>query len=215
MKYSEAMEYLQNLIGFKPSAKEIVNILGLSSPKILYQRAHRDSEFSDLELKTLENHYCRPANPHCSNISDLVTIKYMRIPGIEAEVLQSPYIEKQLRFDRELVQNDWQRDPDCQRIVRMRGDKMDGGFYPLKNNDILMIDISKTSIIESAVYIYTTCFQGHKEVFISRVNIRPDGNVRISYDNSNYNEIIYTPDQIKQMNFECHGRVVKNLSMTI
>lgn len=148
-------------------------------------------------------------------MADMVSIKYMRILGIPAEVLQSPYIEKQLRFDRELVQNNWQRDPDCQRIVRMRGDKMDGGSYPLKNNDILMIDISKTSIIESAVYIYTTCFQQQKEVFISRVNIRPDGNVRISYDNPNYNEIIYTPEQIKQMNFECHGRIVKNLSMTI
>lgn len=200
IRHNDLMEYLRQHLNFTPRVSDIASICG-----------HKITQF--YKLPNLTGEVCE--NAFIDKVSDLVSIKYMHIPGIPAEVLQSPYIEKQLRFDRELVQNNWQRDPDCQRIVRMRGDKMDGGSYPLKNNDILMIDISKTSIIESAVYIYTTCFQQQKEVFISRVNIRPDGNVRISYDNPNYNEIIYTPEQIKQMNFECHGRIVKNLSMTI
>ena len=46
MKYSELLPTLQNLIGYKPTAKEISDILNFSSERVYYTRAQRDSSFS-------------------------------------------------------------------------------------------------------------------------------------------------------------------------
>lgn len=57
MKYSELLPTLQNLIGYKPTAKEISEVLNFSSEKIYYTRAQRDSSFSLKELEKLERKY--------------------------------------------------------------------------------------------------------------------------------------------------------------
>jgi len=57
MKHSELMQALQNLIGFKPPAKAFVKMLGLSSEKIFYTRAQRDSNYSEKELNKIEEFY--------------------------------------------------------------------------------------------------------------------------------------------------------------
>lgn len=57
MKCSELLPTLQNLIGYKPTAKQIAEILNFTSEKIFYTRVQRDSSFSLEEIEALERHY--------------------------------------------------------------------------------------------------------------------------------------------------------------
>ncbi len=122
-------------------------------------------------------------------------------------------VKERVQFDKEIV-DAWRRIPDHQRIVKMRGDKMNAGDYPLRDGDILVIDISERNVANSGMYLYTTDLSTGREVFISNVNVRPDGTCRLSYLNEKYKDIIYTPEELKAMNFTVWGRIVKNLLLT-
>lgn len=145
---------------------------------------------------------------------DQVSIKYLRIPGIPEEILRSPLVKERVQFDKEIV-NAIRRCSEHQRVVKMRGDKMSGGGYPLYDGDILIIDISERNVAKSGVYLYTTDLPTGREVFISNVNVRPDGNYRLSYFNDKYQEVIYTPSEIKEMKFTVWGRVIIDLMFTL
>lgn len=200
------------------SQKEVANILGLSINTVSKRINNPNSEVKVRELKLVEDAIGTPLylNKKVHPIAeyDQVAIKYLQIPGVPGETLRSPYIKERLQFDRELVENAWERVSEYQRIVKMRGDKMHGGDYPLRDNDILMIDTSETNPANSGMYIYTTDIDTHREVFISNVNVRPDGSYRLYYLNNKYEDIIYTSEQLKAMNFTVWGRVVKNLGLT-
>ena len=67
MKYSELLDRLQNLIGYKPTAKEISDILNFSSERVYYTRAQRDSSFSFEEICFTR---VNPPNPIPNNIAN-------------------------------------------------------------------------------------------------------------------------------------------------
>lgn len=71
-----------------------------------------------------------------------------------------------------------------------------------------------SKVANSGMYLYTTDLSTGREVFISNVNVRPDGTCRLSYLNEKYKDIIYTPEELKAMNFTVWGRIVKNLLLT-
>lgn len=75
MRYSKLIIALQNLIGFRPKAKDFVKILNLSSEKIFYARAQRDSNFSDDEIALIEAHY----GIELVENSDCIEIEYIHI----------------------------------------------------------------------------------------------------------------------------------------
>lgn len=56
MRYDTLLDTLQNLIGFKPSQKQLGTILGLAQTAIS-GRANRNSNFSDEEIAKIEDHY--------------------------------------------------------------------------------------------------------------------------------------------------------------
>lgn len=210
MRYSEAMQYLQNLIGYKPSAKEMVHILGLNSPKTLYQRAHRDSEFTDLEIKTLVEHY-NPKVEYSTTLADKVELKYYENPNLQVDIRN--HLMSSMWFDRELVENIWKKDPKNLRIIKMLGDKMDYGAYPLRNDDILIIDITETDPFIAGTYVFTT--NDNQYIFINRVNRSLDGSYKFSFLNPAYPEKVHTPEEIKELDLRIVAKVVKNLSLTI
>lgn len=214
MKYNEVMEALQNLIGFKPSAKELVNILGLSSPKTIYQRAHRNSDFTELEVKILKDHYCRSVadeNVNLNTTCDKAEIKYFEHQNLKTNI-KSPAITS-IWFDSELVTNIWRKDPKNLRIITMLGDKMDLGEYPLKNGDILIIDTSETDITKAGIYAFTT--HNNNYMFINGVNRRYDGMCRFYFTNQMYPEKVLSDEDIKNADIKIIGRVIKNLSLCL
>lgn len=69
MRYSVLLDRLQNLINYKPSQSEIGKILDLRQTAIS-GRANRDSNFSDDEIKKIEQYY------HIVIEDDNLTIDY-------------------------------------------------------------------------------------------------------------------------------------------
>lgn len=208
--------------------KEFVTLSGLSqaetariletNPVTISRRFNNpNSEPTYNEIKKIENATGKQLYFNENILSnpeyDQVAIKYLRIPGIPDEILTSPLVKERAQFDKEVIKA-IRKISEYQRIVKMRGDKMDGGYYPLRDGDILVIDISERDVAKSGIYLYTTDLPTGREVFISNINIRPDGNYRFSYFNDKYDDIIYTPHQIKEMNFTVWGRVIINLFFT-
>lgn len=196
---------------------EVATVLKISAVAVSKRVNNPNSEVKENEIRLLENATGKQiyfnkniiANPEY----DQVSIKYLRIPGVDDSVLKSPLVKERVQFDREVV-DAWRRVPEYQRIVKMRGDKMNAGDYPLRDGDILIIDTSEKNVANSGMYIYTTDLPTGREVFVSNVNIRPDGNYSFSYFNDQYEDVIYTPEQIVEMKFTVWGRVIKNLMLT-
>lgn len=196
---------------------EVASILDISAVSVSKRVNNQNSEVKENEIRKLENATGKQIyfneNIAQNKEYDQVAIKYLQIPGVNENVLKSPLVKERVQFDREIV-GAWRKNPEAQRIVKMRGDKMDAGDYPLKDGDILIVDTYEKDVANSGMYIYTTDLLTGREVFVSNVNIRPDGNYRLSYFNNKYEDVIYTLEQIKEMNFTVWGRVIKNLSLT-
>lgn len=193
---------------------EAARILKVSNMAISKRMLNPNSEAKVSEMEKIEQATGKSLYNGAPKY-DQVQIKYIQIPGIPDKIIKSPFVKERLQFDREIVENAWNRIPENQRIIKMRGDKMETGLYPLRNNDILMVDISQTNVADSGIYLYSTEVNGELEIFINNVTKRPDGALIMSYFNPKYQEIIYTPQELNNMNFKVIARVVKNLSLTI
>ncbi|MCM1340009.1 MAG: hypothetical protein NC191_10095 [Muribaculaceae bacterium] len=146
--------------------------------------------------------------------------EYFEIPYLEIENVQNQRMKNNLIttlwLDRELIENDWKKEAQNLRVIKMIGDKMDFGEYPLKHNHTLLVDISETDIINSGVYVFTTENEGKTFVFICGISVQTNGNVKFYFANSKtYAPKILTPKELKDCNFTVLARVVKNLSLTL
>lgn len=192
-------------------AAAILNV----SPMAVSKRVNKNSELKVTELIKIQDatgcDLLEKRSPEHSTRQDRVEIKYLSICDNWDDKLKNPLVTS-VWFDRELLTNIWRKNPDDLRIVKMIGDRMSGGEYPLKNDDILIIDISETEIINSGIYIFTT--QDNENVFINTVEKKIDGGVRFTFFNKYYDDKVYTLQQLEQLDFKIIGRVIKNLSLT-
>lgn len=211
MLYEEVLDTLQNLIGYKPPAKVIAQVLGMKSSKTLYTRSQRHSDFSDAEVKKLIDYFAPSAHLNTNTLSDKVEIPYYRNPNLTTNIKTQAVTS--IWFDRELVENIWRMNPANLRITTMLGDKMDSGSYPLHKDDLLIMDISDKDVTKAGVYAFTT----HNDtfMFINGVNRRFDGTYRFYFYNTNYPEKVLTDEDVKKADIKIVGRIVKNLSLTI
>lgn len=141
---------------------------------------------------------------------DLITIPYLYIEGFDTEQFKVPMIQERIQFDREIIENYWNRVPENLRWFPMLGNTMNEGEYPLNNNDVLIVDITSTDSLKSGMYVYTTI----GGIFINGISTLKNGKIQFIFKNSNYPSEIYSPDELKNMKFKIIGRVVKNLSLT-
>ena len=86
---------------------------------------------------------------------------------------------------------------------------MDGGTYPLKNGDILIIDKSQTDISISGVYFYTT--SNNEEVFVNNFRKQFDGTIVLGVTNPKYEDLLVTAEQLEAAGVNIIGRIIKNL----
>ena len=128
------------------------------------------------------------------------------------EKLKNPFITS-LWFDSEVINYCWQKNVADLNIIAMPGDKMDGGIYPLKNGDILIIDKSQTDVSISGVYFYTT--NNNEEVFVNNFRKKFDGSVVLGYSNQKYDDAIVSMEQLEAAGINVVGRVIKNLFLMI
>lgn len=213
MHYTELFDTLQKLINYRPTAVQISKILDLSK-KAMYARQQRNSKFSDEEIDKIYEFYKldRYVGFDVKDTSaDKVEITYYQNPNLKTEI-RVPLLTS-LWFDRELVENIWKRKPENLRVIKMLGDKMDYGQYPLKNNDILIMDISDTDAFNSGIYAFTTHDDNY--IFINNVNRKYDGSYKFTFLNPKYPDKIYSMEECQNFGLRIVGRVIKNLSLIL
>lgn len=201
------------------SISEVAHILGTSYNAISKRVINTTSEAKVSELYQIENAIGKQlyfntdiAAVTNSCCTDKVFIPYLQIHGVDDNIFRHARVKDGLQFDKELVQNDWGRNPADLRLTKMLGVKMESGDYVLKNNDLLIVDTSSRSALSPGVYI---CSFQDEVVFISGVAPTDQNGIKLYYYDKKFDDKIYSPEQLKELNFKIHGRIIKNMSLTI
>lgn len=131
----------------------------------------------------------------------------------QEKIINPLYTE--LIVDLQRVINVWNCNPADLCIIAMPGEEMNGGCYPIKNNDLLIIDKSQTDISSAGIYFYTT--NNHSCVFVRRVMEKMKGHYMFTCDNQNYSVLnsTYSMQELEEMDFKVIGRFVANESFRV
>jgi len=143
--------------------------------------------------------------------ADAVEIIYYENPNL-SDTIKNPAITS-IWLDRELVHDIWHKSEKNLRTLQMPGDTMDGSETPIKNKDMLLIDISDRNTQASGIFVCTT--REESLIFVNLVKQMPDGSLKFSFKNDKYKEVIYTDNQLKKLGFKVIGRVIKNMTACI
>ena len=204
MKYSELLPTLQNLIGYKPTAKEISDILNFSSERVYYTRAQRDSSFSFEEIDKLQDYY--GINLITTPCSNSVTIDYIHISpscGRGTVVLDEADVTP-VRIGKEVIKDIWKvSTPDVLKLFKASGDSME---TTIEDGNILLVDTSRTDYHNGGIYVLTI----NNDWFVKRLRLKINGDLEIISDNPKYDPEVLRPNTDIEINVV--GRVIKNLS---
>lgn len=237
MNYTELFQALILQLGYKPSTEDIANIIDVKV-RALYTRSQRPNQKFTLEelLKIEQALNVKLVNFKMDNISLVVPQektediapeqiseelkgKYAKINywdgcSINQEKITNP-LYTELIVDLQRVINVWNCNPADLCIIAMPGDEMNGGCYPIKNNDLLIIDKSQTDISSAGIYFYTT--NNHSCVFVRRVMEKMKGHYMFTCDNQNYSVLnsTYSMQELEEMDFKVIGRFVANESFRV
>lgn len=199
---------------------DLAKALGISR-----QYVYKLKKLSREQLKLIEQ--CWNVTLTTSTIrTDIAMIKvgycvnYWSIDGVVPDQIFDPEISE-LVLDMQFIVKKLKCLPENLRIISMPGEEMNGGHYPLKNGDLLLIDISKTDISDSGVYFVTT--HDNSRVYVRRLlEVMDDISlplgtkaVKSSVDNPIYQSVnkLITEDRAIGMDLRVIGRVIKNMSL--
>lgn len=208
MRYSVLFDRLQNLIGYRPSQKELGNVLGLAQTAVS-GRAMRNSNFPDEEVAILEKYY------NVNLLSDNVKCGIIEIPYWE-------YLPEDLKIsdftcvtaERNVIKKHWYIEPDALRIVSMVGDKMSNYWYKINDGDILIIDTSHNYIMGNGVYFATS--QNNSRFWIREMQILINNDIQIKgYAPSGDTVKVFSKQELDAVDFRLIGKVIKNVSFRL
>ena len=204
MKYSELLPALQNLIGRRPSAKEISDILNFSSEKVYYTRAQRDSSFSFEEIDKIQEHYAiNLISTSCSNSIELDYIHITPSCGRGTVVLDEADVTP-VRIGKEVIRDIWKvSTPEVLKLFKASGDSME---TTIEDGNILLVDTSRTDYHNGGIYVLTI----NNDWFVKRLRLKINGDLEIISDNPKYEPEVLRPNTDIEINVV--GRVIKNLS---
>ncbi len=208
------MKLEEAIVKAKISRADAARILG-KTPGTITNRLKSQSELTVSEMLAIEKATGHDLIPRSGYVQDLtgevVEIKYLEIEGIPQKNFKNRLVNR-IYLDREIVENTWKYKAEDLRGIKMLGDKMAGGDYPLKNEDVLLVDITSTSVLSPGVYVFST---HGKNVFISGIMPAMLGGTKFYFYNNNYEEKILTDEEIRDSKLKIIGRVIKNLSLRI
>ena len=215
MRYNVLFDRLQNLINKRPSQAEIGQILGLRQTAIS-GRAARDSNFDDEEIEKIEQHY------HIKLISDNTKCDIIPFPGDRIEITYWSELPKELKnpkivsvwFDREIIENAWDMSAEHLCIVPMVGDKMARYWYPIRPNDILIVDTSQDYIMGNGVYFATS--RDNTRFWIREMQVLFNNDIEFKgFSPSGDTTKVINSEQLKEAGFRIIGKVIKNVSFRL
>ncbi len=240
MNYTELFQALMLQLGYKPTVQQISDITG-TKRNTLYTRSQRlEQKFTLEELLKIEqalkvelvNKSFKMDNislvvPQIEKVEDIAPeqiseelkgkyakINYWDECSTNKEKIINP-LYTELIVDLQRVINVWNCNPADLCIIAMPGEEMNGGCYPIKNNDLLIIDKSQTDISSAGIYFYTT--NNHSCVFVRRVMEKMKGHYMFTCDNQNYSVLnsTYSMQELEEMDFKVIGRFVANESFRV
>ena len=88
-------------------------------------------------------------------------------------------------------------------FIQARGESMDGGKHPIKDGDLLMVDVSDKEPANNQVFVVRL---SNQDLVVKRISQDWQGNITLCSDNPQYENIIPTEDDT----FTVVGRVVWN-----
>lgn len=215
MRYNVLIDRLQNLINYRPSQAELGSIIGLAQTAVS-GRANRNSNFPDEEIEKIEKHY------HIKLISDNVKCDILQFPGDRIEIGYWEHLPEDLKnpnimsvwFDREIIENAWGMKADHLCIVPMIGDKMTHYWYPIRNNDILIIDTSHNYIMGNGVYFAVS--RNNTRFWIREMQVLFNNDIEFKgFSPSGDTVKVISADSLKEADFKIIGKVIKNVSFRL
>lgn len=202
MRYSKVLDRLQNLTNRKISQAELCKVLNIKQ-SAMGNRQNRDSNFSDIEISTLENHY----NVILGNDTELIEIEHIHINpscGHGTIVIDEPDITP-VKLGKKMIQTILKvSDPNNLKTFTASGDSMED---TIDDGNILLVDIGRTDFNNGGIFVITI----NNDWFVKRIRKRLSGELDIISDNSDKYPIeTYKPDD--NIEIVIKGRVIKNLS---
>lgn len=194
MRYSELLDALQNLIGYRPTQAELCRKLDIKS-NAMANRAGRDSVFTLSELKLIEQHY---GIDLIGGGANSINIDYY--PNVFGScgtgLMVFDETSEKISVTKDLIAN--YSASNQYSIISARGSSMSPTLNDL---DKLIIQHNlNEQIIDDTVYL----FKYNDELFIKRLVKNVDQIVCIS-DNPRFEDRIITPNGD---NFSILGKVV-------
>lgn len=221
MQYSKVLERLQNLIGYIPTQAELCKILKRNQ-STMGNRQARDSHFPEKEVEILNSHYGIDIYKDITN-SDIQKNNNPQFPsGDRIEIDYWPELPEELKnpkivsvwFDREIIENAWDMSAEHLCIVPMVGDKMARYWYPIRPNDILIVDTSQDYIMGNGVYFATS--RDNTRFWIREMQVLFNNDIEFKgFSPSGDTTKIFSQKQLDEVGFKLIGRVVKNVSFRL
>jgi len=137
--------------------------------------------------------------------ADCVTIDHIHInPSCgSGTIVMAEADVTPVKIGREIIKNIWNAKPENLKIFKASGDSME---ETITDNDLLLIDISKTEYRNGGIFLLTI----NNDWYIKRLRVRLTGELDIISDNPKYP--IETLKQDTASEIKIIGRVIKNLS---
>jgi phage repressor protein C with HTH and peptisase S24 domain len=90
--------------------------------------------------------------------------------------------------------------PERHFIVRVSGNSMDGGLFPIKDGDVVLLEKNEGGTISNQIFAveYTDDY-GETSYVLKRIEKQPDGSYILISLNRNYKPIPVQPEQMKPL----------------
>ena len=190
MRYSELTDTLQKLINRKPSQKELGNIIGKAQTAIS-GRAERDSEFSDDEIKLIEQAYNVLI---ITGSNDKVKVDYY--PQVLGSCGTGVFIQSQKKEVIEVPKNAFWTDISLSKhysMINAYGNSMQPVI--LDGDKLLIEKYEDEQIIDNRIYVF--CY--NNEIFIKRL-AKNINQLMIMSENEDFDTIKLQKDEMNEVN---------------
>jgi predicted DNA-binding protein YlxM (UPF0122 family) len=211
MLLDEKIDTLQIVTKRKITYEEIGDIFGVTRSAI-QNRISRKQPLKDWEEKILDDYYEQNTQnvTHPLLTGDRIEITYWQdLP----EELKNPRIIS-CWFDREIIENAWGMSADHLCIVPMIGDKMTRYWYPIRSNDILIVDTSQDYIMGNGVYFATS--RNNTRFWIREMQVLLNNDIEFKgFSPSGDTTKVISKETLEEADFRLVGKVIKNVSFRL
>lgn len=214
MRFNQAFTTLQNSTKAEINQAELGRVLGVSRANINYKK-QANVLLSDEDVKKIETYYN-------INLTSDSPNNILPFPGDRIEINYWPELPDELKnpkivsvwFDREIIENAWGMSAEHLCIVPMVGDKMARYWYPIRPNDMLIVDTSQDHIMGNGVYFATS--RNNSRFWIREMQALINDDIQIKgFAPSGDTIKVFTQEQLNEFDFKLIGKVVKNVSFRL